>query len=90
MICTHMGAVLKDECWFRFSLVFVHLFRFSILFFSGFAYIIFMAALCNRSGTYIFVLWFLLSFYLFSSPIVSRRRLDVYHTSIHGVALVQI
>jgi len=29
-------------------------------------------------------------FFLFSSPILSRRRLDVYHTSTHGVALVQI
>jgi len=30
------------------------------------------------------------SFYLFSSPNLSRCRLDVYHTSTHGVALVQI
>jgi len=32
------------------------------------------------------------SFYLllFSSPVLSRRRLDVYHTSTHGVALVRI
>jgi len=29
-------------------------------------------------------------FYLFSSPNLSRRRLDVYHTSTHGVALVRI
>jgi len=29
-------------------------------------------------------------FYLFSSPNLSHRRLDVYHTSTHGVALVQI
>jgi len=51
-----------------------------------------MAALRNTAGHYIFVLWFLLlSFYLvFSSPILSRRTLDVYHTSTHGVALVQI
>ena len=26
-------------------------------------------------------------FYLFSSPNLSRRRLDVYHTSTHGVAI---
>ena len=32
----------------------------------------------------------LLSFYLFSSPNVSRRRLDVCHTSTHDVALVRI
>jgi len=30
------------------------------------------------------------SFCLFSSPILSYRRLDVYHTSTHGVALMQI
>ena len=28
--------------------------------------------------------------FFFSSPNLSRHRLDVYHTSIHGVALVQI
>jgi len=29
-------------------------------------------------------------FFLFSSPNLSRRRLDVYHTSTHGVVLVRI
>jgi len=29
-------------------------------------------------------------FYLFSSPNLSGRRVDVYHTSTHGVALVGI
>jgi len=33
---------------------------------------------------------FYLSFFFFSSPSLSRRRLDVYHTSKHGVALVRI
>ena len=42
----------------------------------------FMAALC------IFMLWFLLL--LFSSPNLSGRRLDAYHTSTHVVALVWI
>ena len=55
---------------------------------------IIMAALCNRAGHYIFALWFLSSsssfFYLFASPNLSGRILDVYHTSIHGVALVRI
>ena len=54
---------------------------------------IFTAALCNRAGHYIFALWFLSSssfFYRFSSPNLSSRRLYVYHTSTHGVALVQI
>jgi len=44
-----------------------------------------MAALRSRCGHYI--LWFYL---LFSSPNLSRRRLDVCHTSTHGVALVRI
>jgi len=41
---------------------------------------------------YIFALWFLLSSssIFFSSPNLSRRRLDVCHTCTHGVALVQI
>ena len=49
-----------------------------------------MVALCNRAGHYIFALGFLLSSFFFSSPNISRRRLDVYHTSTHGVALVRI
>jgi len=54
----------------------------------------FMAALCNRAGHYIFAMWFLSSsfffFLLFSSPNLSGRRLDVYHTSTHCVALVRV
>ena len=40
----------------------------------------------------IFMLWFVLLLLLsfFSSPNLSRRRLDVCHTSTHGVTLVQI
>jgi len=34
------------------------------------------------------IFFYLLS--VFSSPNLSRRRLDVYHTFTHGVALVQI
>jgi len=49
---------------------------------------LFMASLRSRCRHYIFALWFLLL--LFSSANLSRRRLDVYHTSTHGVALVQI
>ena len=53
-----------------------------------------MAALCNR-GAIIFLpcSFFLPSFFLlslFSSPTLSGRRLDVCHTSTHGVALVRI
>jgi len=53
----------------------VCLFRFSIFV---------MVALCNRADHNIFML-FLLSFF-FSSPNLSGRRLDVYHTLAHGVA----
>ena len=49
-----------------------------------------MVALWNRAGLYIFALWFLLLSYFFSSLNLSHRRLDVCHTSTHGVALVQI
>jgi len=45
----------------------------------------------NRADHYIFMMWFvLLLSSFFSSPNLSRRRLDVCHTSTHGVALVQI
>ena len=60
-----------------------------------------MAVLCNRCGHYIFALWFLFSFivsfflsfflsFFFSSHNLSGRRVDVYHTSTHGVALVRV
>ena len=55
-----------------------------------FVLFLFMVALCNRADHYIFALWFLSSFFFFSSPNLSGRRLDVYHTSTHGVVLVQI
>jgi len=47
-----------------------------------------MVALCNRADHYIFALSFLSFFFLFPSPNLSGRRLDVYHTSTHGVVLV--
>jgi len=58
----------------------------------------FMAALRNMAGRYIFVCgffflsFFLLSFFYFSSPLLSRRKLDVYNklTSTHDVALLRI
>ena len=55
-----------------------------------------MVALCNRADHYMFAMWFLssifylLSFFFYSSPNISGHRLDVYHTSTHGVALVRI
>jgi len=48
-----------------------------------------MVALCNRADHYIFIL-FLSFFFFFSSANLSGRRLDVYHTSTYGVALVRI
>jgi len=45
-----------------------------------------MVALWNRAGHYIFILWFLLSiFFLFFSPNLSGRRLDVYTMLPHMV-----
>ena len=46
----------------------------------------FMVAVWNRA------LYFhaVVSIFFFSSPNLSGRTLDVYHTSTHGVALVQI
>ena len=64
-----------------------------------------MVALCNRADHYIFILFlssffFLLSsfffflllssFFFFSSPNLSGRKLNVYHTLAHDVALVRI
>jgi len=50
-------------------------------------------ALCNRADHYIFcpvVSFYLLLSFFFSSPNLSDRRLDVYHTLTRGVALVRI
>jgi len=50
-----------------------------------------MVALCNRADDNIFMLFLLSSSSsFFSSPNLSGRRLDVYHTLAHGVALVRI
>jgi len=46
-------------------------------------------AACLADADIMFALWFLLLSF-FSSPNLSRWRLDVYHTSTHGVALVRI
>ena len=45
-----------------------------------------MAALRSRCGHYIFVRFLSSSF--FPLPNLSGRRVDVYHISAHGVALV--
>ena len=51
--------------------------------------VLYMAALWYRSGHYCLVVS-IFFFLLFFSPILSGRRLHVYHTSTHGVALVRI
>jgi len=56
--------------------------------------LLFMVALWNRAD-HIYFHAVVCSFFLygssfFSSPNLSRRRLDVCHTSTHGVALVRI
>jgi len=45
---------------------------------------------CNRGALYFCPGFYLLSFFFYSSPNLSGHRLDVYHTSTHGVALVRI
>jgi len=51
-----------------------------------------MVALCtgNRADHYIYYPVLSSFFFLFSLPNLSSQRLDVYHTSTHGVALVEI
>jgi len=49
-----------------------------------------MVALGNRANHNIFIMWFLSSIFFFSSPDLSGGRVDVYHTSAHGVVLVLI
>jgi len=44
----------------------------------------------GRLGQTIYIFILFLSSFFFSSPNLSGRRLDVYHTSTHGVALVRI
>jgi len=52
---------------------------------------LFMAALRSRCGHYIFAhVVPSIFFFFFSSPNLSGRRVDVYHTCTHGVALVRI
>ena len=57
---------------------------------AGQQHVLVMVALCNRADRYIFALLFLSFLLLFSSPNLSGRMLDVYHTLTHGVALVRI
>jgi len=62
----------------------------SVLFKQFSQLLLFMAALRSRCGHSIFVLFLSSSFFLFSSHNLSSRKLDVYYTPTHGVALVRI
>ena len=44
----------------------------------------------SRWALALILYFYLSSFFIFSSPNLSSRRLDVYHTATHGVALVRI
>jgi len=57
---------------------------------TGVSVTLIMATLWNRAGHYIFSLCFLSYSVFFFSRNLSGRRLDVYRTSTHGVALVRI
>jgi len=50
------------------------------------ALLLFMTAHSNGQA----IIFLPCGFFLFSSPNLRGRRLDVYHTSTHGVALVRI
>jgi len=85
VIRIYVRTVLKTECRFRFS------FNFSFCEFVWDWHFVFLWSPYVIGQTiYIFILWFLhsSSFFL-SSPNLSRRRVDVCHTCIHGVALVR-
>ena len=80
--CVYCTAVRL--CSFVFHSIIVHMHYLSALF---------MAALWNRQAIIFLPCGYYLSIFLsifFSSPNLSGRRLYVYHTSTHGVALVRI
>jgi len=53
-------------------------------------WLLIMVALWNRADHYIILSFVLSSSFFFFSPNLSCRRLDVCHTSTHGVTLVRI
>jgi len=66
---------------------------FALLFLSFLSFLFLMAVHCNGQANIFLPCGFffcLLLLSLFSSPNLSGRRLDVYRTSTHGVALVRI
>ena len=90
-ICHDMSLI--DMIWFvRSHLVFLcslYVVMDRPLCFTPVIYLLFIMA--APAGHYIFALYFFFFLSLcFSSPNLNRRRLDVYRTSTHGVALVLI
>ena len=84
-VLLNLPVLLHRRCFWIWRLLKQSLFKGSML-----HIFIIMVALWNKADHYIFALWFLLSSFFFSPPNPSRRRLDVFHTSTHGVALVRI
>jgi len=74
---------------------FVHLFRFNILCVFWFSLDYLWPPIVMGRSLFIFFscgfyLFLSFSFFFFSSPILSGRTLDVYHTLTHDVALARI
>jgi len=81
--CKHLWKCAVEQQYFYTY------FTQSFLFYQPAAVCFVMVALCNRVDHYIFFPVISI-FVFFSSPDLSSRRLDVYHTSTHDVALVRI
>jgi len=72
---------IRTICLFLYHPLYIVYYTVSVYLSLGFCQMsLFMATLHSRRGHYIFALWFLLSFFL-SLPVLSRRILDVNHTS---------
>ena len=77
----------QSSCGAFWFVMFVAVYLFNIYLVTMF---LFMVALWHRADHYIFILFLLSFFFFISSPNLSGQRLNVYHTSAHGVALVRI
>jgi len=84
------SIISERELTFTFAICFRPSFSLSVCLLSVCKGLIVMVDLCNRADHYIFMLFLLLLSFFFSSPNLSGRRLDVYHTLAHGVALLRI
>ena len=91
--CVHWQSVVMLECLVWLLNTTLNLMTLFILVLRV-SRTVFMAALCNRGPLYfcpvISVFYLSSIFFFFSSPNLSGHRLDLYHASTHGVALVPI